>query len=400
MEEHDLSRMLRDLSSAPRIEGSPVAVDQVAARVHRGRVVRGGGLAAVCLAAVVGLGSAVWAAAPWESPAPPADPPGVTVAPTPDPGPTPLPTTPTESPEPSAEPAPPASAVAHPLVVITVDGALVLVEPPEADGASETRVVVEGLSVADPGTVDVSVAPDGEVAYVSQRDSDGAPEVVAVDLRTGAVDPVARGLGAAVSPDGSTLAFVGPDPSAAAEETWGLTFLDLASGDVRHLPDEPFAYEDGLWDVAWSRNGTHVVLSGGWFGARVTRLPVDAASLEEAVDLGPDPATGLTWESPTVLADDTVAVAVRQAGYEPAPERFGWSVVDPSSGEVLESHIAGDTAAGTYVSDLAAHPTSRRAALLVGPWSFDSADGVGWQLALWDGTDLDVLGGRFVAVAW
>lgn len=393
METFDLRRHLAALGDEPVTGDDRLPVHVLEARVRRGRSLRVSGIVGAAAAAVVGIAVAVQALPADRVPAPAETPTPTVTEPAPSPDPTPEPTeTPTEDPEPDGTATPPPDAVVVPtLLALTVEGDLVELEP--GTGAV-VRVVTSGLSVYDPGKIGLAVAPDGTRAWVTTwDDAQVNPLLVEVSLADGARRTVGVGVNPAISPDGSTLAYPGPLPGRDFGDSWGLNLLDVASGDVRHLP-EPFTGESDLFSVDWSVDGSTLVLPSA-SGASLRILPAGATSLDEAAVVG-TAAEGTTWDEPQVLADGTVLVATSNDPYEPTAT--GWAVVDLDTGALLESGTTVTEGGPNEVVGLATHPTERRAAVLVG--QSEDPDRPSWRLASWEDGVLTDIGGSYVALGW
>lgn len=367
--EFDLQRGLRDLSSTPAVTPD-VPVERVLTRVHRGRALRATAVGVASLAVVVGAAVAVYAA-PWQ-PVPPV----VTPTPTIEPTPTPTPDV-TPDPTPSAAPTPVPELQ---LVALTSAGDIVVIDP--ATGGTD-KVLASGLPIATSNPCTLALSPDGAVAYVDSADR----QVLRVTLADGTTEVVADGFNAEVSPDGLTLAFAGRDDDAG----WGtgLWLLDLATGSRRHIPDE-LAVADAprvTTGPAWSPDGGTVYVANGWDeGSSILAVDVaGTARLGDARVVGPQD-DALSWATPSVRADGSLAVFVRDMGFEPTDASMNITFVDPATG-APGTRI--DTP-GRWVADLAAHPTDGSLVVVF-------TDGA---LAIWDGSELREVAAGFEAAVW
>lgn len=392
----DLQRGLDELSRTPAVGADVVPVNRVLTRVHRERMLRGAGVGVLSTAAVVGIAVAVQAVG--TDPEPPAPPAQTALTPTPGPTADPSPSVePTPTTTPSQEPSqPPTEPGPAPLVAVTGDGEVVLLDP--ATG-QRLVTVTGGISTDDPAKVAASVDVQRTVAYVSHSTGpQGAYEVLRVSLTDGTTDVVAEGLGPALSPDGRTLAYAGPDPSLpSSTESWGLNLRDLATGDTRHLSAGP--YNPALWvgRPTWSMDGTSVYVEVGWAeGGSVAR--VDPASTTTLVDVEAfDPGSGQSWSQPDVLADGRLVLFSRATGYESPLESMRVAVVDTQGSVVQE--VPG--LEGMWVADIEAEVDGTSVAVLAGPASFGSADAVGYDLYLWQGgAEVTRLAQDLLAIAW
>lgn len=284
----------------------------------------------------------------------------------------------------------PTPAQATPLVVAAVlgDGRAVTLD---ADTGEVRRVLVEQLPVDDPAANDIAVAPDGAAVYVvrpGQRGGDS--EILEVDPDAGGPEVLVQGQSPAVSPDGGTLAYVRFEDEQPAGQTPTLRFRDLATGDERVLAEGGAGFY-GLWDLAWTADGSSVVFAAGEIKLGVHVVPRDADSLADARRLGPAD-TGPSWSDVAVLDARTVAV-VEQCCRLPGPEPERWRVVavDVRTGEVTGEALPGRVEAhaidGRY---------GERSLLTV---SLDGPEG--GSLLRWDGEGRPrELASDVVAAAW
>lgn len=260
--EYDLQSALRRLSQSAPVPDEPVGPDTVMTRVRRRRAVRATLTATVGAAAALVTAVAVQAV-PWQDTPP--------VAPSPTRSATAEPT-PTRTPvsEPTAEPTETSRPVvpSPPLVALTDDGELVLLDP----ASGETlRVVAQ-----DPGFAFGNLAVDRArgVVYLTREQDPGSDtagaEVVSVSLADGTVEPLGPGWAPALSPDGTTLAHLGPLEGVPTYERFterALILRDLASGVSRWVPDGTGVdFMRGVEEPTWSTDGTRVLVGVGWAG--------------------------------------------------------------------------------------------------------------------------------------
>lgn len=291
--------------------------------------------------------------------------------------------TPSDTPVDTSEPTPSATPTPVPelqLVALTSAGDIVVIDP--ATGET-VEVLASGLPIATNNPSTLALSPDGAVAYVDSADR----QVLRVTLADGTTEVVADGFNAEVSPDGATLAFAGRDDDAG----WGtgLWLLDLATGTRRHIPDE-LAVADAprvTTGPAWSPDGGTVYVANGWDeGSSILAVDVaSTATFGDARVVGPQD-DSLSWAAPSVRADGSLAVFVRDMGFEPTDASMNITFVDAATG-APGTRI--DTP-GRWVADLAAHPTDGSLVVVF-------TDGA---LAIWDGSELREVAAGFEAAVW
>lgn len=327
MNQLDLSRGLRELSAAPRID-APIDEAGVARRVRRGRAVRTSGLVAACVAGALGLGTAVWAIGPFDTgPLPPAR----TTEPAPvDPTPTdPAPTDPEPDDAPDRDTTSEPDATSSdlpPLVAVDTDGALVLLDP--STGAV-TRTVAEGLGELRGDTLDVD--PGAGTVTLTVEDTGDAARDIRVSLEDGSVETLAgRDHPLALSADGRWSVARTYDAEAAdrGETIWGYTLRDRVTGDERWVADPGACECDQFASAAWAPDASAVAVLTGYADGRVAVrdlavLPVGAGTWDDALLVQPEPlAAGVEgwrfWTAVAYLGPDELAVLE----YE---DRLAWS---------------------------------------------------------------------------
>lgn len=342
--EYDLSRGLRALSNEPTVPAEVVPLGAVVARARRARTLRLTGIATGSAAAVVALALAVQAAPFRDTATPPAGPtPTATAAPTTTPTTTP---TPTPTPTPTSEPP---VVAARPLVGLTWDGRLLLrlLDP----GTGEVRSEV-APDIGLPAGRTLAVTPDGTAAFVTAAPVDRGWDslLYRVSLADGSAQQVADGWDPAVSPDGRTLAFVGPQPGDESETLFAVHLLDLATGAVRYLTGEQYCGCELLpGEPTWSPDGRQLAVGLGYpdseYSVDLAVVDVTGAGAAGPPQLLDAPAAGPDGRaryraSPAYLPDGRLATllmtdepAVDGLG-EDVPVPVGVELLDPDSGAV------------------------------------------------------------------
>lgn len=345
--EFDLTQGLRDLSRTPPI--TPLPADPVVRRVRRGRAIRTTAVGLATAAVVIGA-AAIVNAAPWQNPPPPAETPAPTVEPTPS-----------ETPEPKPSQTPARDAL-PPIVGLTVDGALLELDP---DTGQTLRNIANDPDWSGPLALD---RERGHVYLTKDLgwDSAGRPGTVQrVSITDGTVVDIDRGRSPALTRDGRTLAYVSTATTPNREafgpevvEAYAVTTLDLDSGATRSVID---SFGDSparsIGSPAWSADGTRIYVHVGWVDGPFQQLVL---AVDPATDVTLDESTmalrprdlGQSWSWPVVLPDGRLVVSIDAQGpeYEPHwPEPdVAWetgspdsvdvfaAVVDPTTGAVLE----------------------------------------------------------------
>lgn len=336
--EFDLQRGLRDLGGAPSVGPDTVPTDLVLRRVRRGRALRTAGIGVAAAAVIVGAVVAVVALP--RDPVPPAD----TPTPAPEVTTTPAPT-PFQTPEPTEAESEPA------VVAVTVDGTIVRLNP---ETGTELGSVVPQVGLASVRSI--ALSPDGLDLYTTTDTT----TILRISLHDGAAQEIATGVNPSVSPDGTTLAYIGPAPGT---ENPSLNLLDIASGVTRHSPI-PGEYQPATWigEPSWTSDGSLVAFECCFDDAadiavtdpRAEDVWSSAEWLHPAPDAEHDGIAYATvsWRDPVWLADGRLAVRVTDAWDENPVDDGPVAVVDPAIGtpHVLEALV------GTLVSDIAARP--------------------------------------------
>lgn len=241
------------------------------------------------------------------------------------------PTTPaTTTASPATSPAPTTSPPDDSVRIAVVDGRgrVVLLD---GDSGDEERVLMDGVEVDDPSSLDIAVSPDRSTVFVVRpgASAEQEPEIVQVAADGGAAQVVTSGRSPAISPDGGTLAYVRlvDDPPAGFEPT--LRLRDLDSGDERALTGGDFY---AIQDLAWTAAGEQLAFTAGEIRTGVHVMDRVATSLAEARRLGPEDTDG-TWSDVAALSDGRLAVIERCCQVpDPNPDRWRILAVDPRDG--------------------------------------------------------------------
>lgn len=371
---YDLRRGLHDLGDQPPQGGTPLDADRVLGRVRRTRAARAAAVGVTSAAAVLGVTLAVQAFPLRDgdpSPLPaatsePAPSPAVTAQPTPTTSPTPTPPTPT------------ATSPARPLVAVTAAGEVVTLDPATGERLATLHT---GIDVGD-GVVDVTMDHEHGVVYVAQRPADeqSKGEILRIPVDGSAAELLlARAWSPLLGPDGTFLVAHAVDPATNASS---LAFLDLATEEVRYLPQVDDYAGRWLEPYSWSPDGATLYLAvGAEDSSGLRTLPVGATSLDQAGLIASS--AGEEWEHTVPLGPDLLAVAVRGEGWEPATETFGLRLVDRATGAPVDEI---DGMRGRWTHDLAA-TADGGLVVLAGSWSAPTPEGVFEGLYRWDGAE-------------
>ena len=174
-----------------------------------------------------------------------------------------------------------------PIAAVNHEGQVVLLD---AFTGLTTRVLLEDVAVDDPAANSISLAPDHETAFVAVPGDPSNPgHVVAVDTRTGDSQQIAEGSTPAVSPDGSTLAYVAleagdgfPEPVIVIHDLEGM------SEDRRLRGIDAQTTPVFIADLAWTPDGSRLAYVAGEIQTGAYLLNVeDANDLGDAMRLGP-----------------------------------------------------------------------------------------------------------------
>lgn len=197
------------------------------------------------------------------------------------------------------------------IVAITANGHAVVLDATDGD---EVRTLLTDMPV-EPASNDVAVTPDGETAYIARPGQGTAPtEIVAVPTAGGEPEVVTEGFAPSVSPDGSTLAYVGLEPVEGPQPPVpAIVLRDLETGEERRLArnQEPeFTY---IADTAWALDGATLAFVAGEIHTGLYALDtVAAADLDASRRLGPTARSGdrgeASWRAVTPLDEDRLAV--------------------------------------------------------------------------------------------
>lgn len=212
------------------------------------------------------------------------------------------------------------------------------------------RVLVEGIDVDDPASNAIAVSPDRETVYVVRPGSTHSDaQIVRVDAAGGSPETLTQGHSPAISPDGTTLAYVRfedtagpghPDPT--------IRLRTLSTGQERRIGGGDVY---GIWDLAWTGDGTRIAFTAGEVKTGVHVLARSATSLTEAKRLGPE-STDASWDEIATLGDDRLAVIERCCNL-PAenPERWRVLEVDATTGAVGGEVFGRDRTEAVLVDD-------------------------------------------------
>ncbi len=402
--DQNLRDALQRLSDAPRVGPDPVATDRVLSRVHRGRAIRVAAGSALAVVLVAGAAAAITlprdGGHPIQGPTPTTTPsPAVTHSPTPQPTPSPSPTTP-------PAPAAPPSAVA-----LTGAGNLVEIDP--ASG-TVLRTVASDPNWHGP----VALTPDRRFVYLTEQDNHDLswkPDLVRVTMADGAVETVATLANqAAVSPDGTRLAYVADD-----DGVGNLAVMDLATGFVTTVgPPKGTSRERMLLNPTWTPDSASIIVEQGWADELPSvslweAVPGVTETLDECRRVDQDGADGLRhdWNAMSFAADGHLLAAADEGTQEQWDAMAAW-VFGDGPGENLPTSVVTDvdTATGAVttlfpVPGVAwaaaagpAGPAGHEALVLSRERGMATA-GVA-ALYRWDGSTLRHIGDGYLAVDW
>jgi hypothetical protein len=251
--------------------------------------------------------------------------------------------------------------------------------------SASTGAVLESAAITPPLTAPIGeqIAVDAPLNTVylaaSLGSSCSSQVVIAVDLDSGAWGVAAESaLAAAVSPDGSQLAYIGVSGASCSVDT--VTVENFTSG-TRHSwpvtgPGQGVPAGPELTTLNWAPDGRHLVLGslrGDFSGIQI--LDTDQpAGADNPVDVGPageDSSPDGRYSDPAMRPDGSI-VALEPycwGGMGCPVQLYGTSVVVlvADTGGVISSILVqpGDTAVG--ITGLFVDPTGTRVAVQGGP---------------------------------
>ncbi len=322
---------------------------------------------------------------------------------------------PTPSPQPSPERADPPSAYA-----LTLAGDLVEVEPQSGD-VIRTIATSPYWEQSDA----LAVSPDGAYAYIeafSESDPAGPAwpgEIQRVPLAEGATEiatVVTSATSPAVSPDGTTLAYLSIAPGNPEALVRSLTLMDIGSGTVTAAvpDDECVECERVVTQPTWTPDSARLVVGLGWTdGFPNTTLwevdPASTATLGAGRAVGPDNSGDVqaAWSGTTAFSSDgTLLVpadegttaqwaAARAYAFGEGPKEnlptSHVAFVDAANGSVLRRVSVDGTALA-----VAPAPSGDDVLVVVGHPGTDEVP----NLYRWDGSTLTHLRDGFTSVDW
>ena len=274
------------------------------------------------------------------------------------------------------------------IAAVDADGRAVVLDGQTGD---VRRVLVEGIEVDDPSSNAIAVSPDRETVYVVRPGGTGSDsQIVRVRASGGEPEVLTQGIAPAVSPDGTTLAYVRHvDTGQPGQGEPTIRLRNLSTGQERVI-DGGDLY--GIWELAWTGDGTRIAFTAGEIRTSVHVIARGATSLSEADRLGPAD-TDASWGDIATLGDDRLAVIERCCNLpQGSPERWRVLEVDATTGAVGGEVFGRDRTEAVLVDD-------RRDAqgLIVvqrgGPG--------GSPLLRWDGTgELRQIASGIIVAAW
>lgn len=151
------------------------------------------------------------------------------------------------------------------------------------------------------GWVQLSVTPDGGAVFHEELWTGCATRLWRTPLDGGEPELVGPGLVPRVSPDGSTLAYVGYAPC--FHDDHRLVLRDLASGDEQVWPlSQPDDELARITHLSWSPGGRRVAVEVGYAARRDASVEAPTRYAIHLVDTGDGPQP--IDESPLVVPDD------------------------------------------------------------------------------------------------
>lgn len=234
-------------------------------------------------------------------------------------------------------------------VVVDADGRVLVID---ATTGEEVRELLDDVAVDDPASNDIAMSPDRTEVFVvvPPDEPPGDSRLMQVPVDGGEAEEIAQGTVPAVSPDGSTLAYVeievGGEP-ARAEPV--VVFRDLDSDEETRLTREvPFFF---IPDVEWTTDGTQVVFTAGEIQTGLYAVDRDAETLDDARRLGPDleeDPGGTSWGPVAAFGEDQLAV-VEVCCDLPREERWQVIGVDPADGSTQGELLPEDRVEATHL---------------------------------------------------
>ena len=229
------------------------------------------------------------------------------------------------------------------IAAVDVDGRAVLLDPTTGQ---VRRVLLDGITVDDPADNGIAVTPDRSTVFVVRPTQSGPnDEIVQISAAGGEPHLTIAGQSPAVSPDGSTLAYVhNVASSGPGQPSPTLRLRDLATGTERELAGGDFY---AIHDLTWMPDSHRIAFTAGEIEQGVHVVSRDAASLTEARRLGPDNLDA-SWNDVATLGDETLAVVERCCSI-PDPEQWRVVSVDVSTGNVGNEVFGRDRTEASFI---------------------------------------------------
>lgn len=229
------------------------------------------------------------------------------------------------------------------IAAVDVNGRAVLLDPTTGE---VRRVLLDGIPVDDPAANGIAWTPDRSSVFVV-RPSQSGPNDEIVQISTGDFQPhlTIAGQSPAVSPDGSTLAYVHNIASSGpGQPSPTLRLRDLRTGAEQELAGGDFY---AINDLTWLPDSNRIAFTAGEINQGVHVVSRDAASLTEARRLGPADLDA-SWHDVATLGDDSLAVVERR-GSIPDPEQWHVVSVDVSTGNVGNEVFGRDRTEASFI---------------------------------------------------